>query len=289
MQIPLSTAAAVGDDQGHGVLEIAPDLAYKRLAIVNVAFYGAPGGADGSWTLVDAGLPGTASTIISAAKGRFSGEGRPAAIVMTHGHFDHVGALVTLAEQWQVPIYAHPLELSYLDGRRSYEPPDPKVGGGMMSLMSPLFPLGPIDVSRWLTALPEDGSVPTMPGWRWLHTPGHAPGHVSLWRISDRSLLAGDAFITTKQESAYAAAMQTVEMHGPPMYFTPDWISAKRSVEALAQLEPERAVTGHGRAVAGEALKISLHALADRFDEVAVPDHGRYVPVRHDNGERKIE
>jgi hypothetical protein len=90
-------------------------------------------------------------------------------------------------------------------------------------------------------------------------------------------------------ESAYAAAMQTVEMHGPPMYFTPDWISAKRSVEALAQLEPERAVTGHGRAVAGEALKISLHALADRFDEVAVPDHGRYVPVRHDNGERKIE
>lgn len=279
MQIPIDKTAETGEDQPHHLIEIAPDLAYKRLALVNVAFFGPAGAGDGGWTLIDAGLPGTASTIVNAAKARFGGEGRPAAIVMTHGHFDHIGALTTLAERWGVPIYAHALEQPYLDGRESYAPPDPGVGGGIMSLMSPLFPRGPIDVSGWLRQLPEDQAVPTMPGWRWIHTPGHAPGHVSLWRASDRTLIAGDAFITTKQESAYAVATQAPELHGPPMYFTPDWVSAKRSVEALARLEPERAVTGHGRAMAGEPLREGLHALAEQFDEVAVPAHGRYVPA----------
>jgi glyoxylase-like metal-dependent hydrolase (beta-lactamase superfamily II) len=71
-----------------------------------------------------------------------------------------------------------------------------------MARLSPLYPRGPVNVSGRLRALPADGSVPGMPGWRWVHTPGHTPGHVSLWRESDRTILAGDAFITTRQESA---------------------------------------------------------------------------------------
>lgn len=76
-----------------------------------------------------------------------------------------------------------------------------------MPLLVPLFPRRPIDVSRWLQRLPEDGSVPQMPGWRWIHTPGHTPGHISFWRERDRTIIAGDAFITTNQESAYAVAV----------------------------------------------------------------------------------
>ena len=146
-----------------------------------------------------------------------------------------------------------------------------------MSLLSPLFPRGPIDVSAWLHPLPDDGSVPGMPDWRWIATPGHSPGHVSLWRETDRTLIAGDAFITTTQESAYAVATQSAELHGPPMYFTPDWPSARRSVETLAGLEPEIVVTGHGRAMRGDAMRSALHTLAWDFDRIAVPDHGRYV------------
>ncbi len=72
-----------------------------------------------------------------------------------------------------------------------------------MPLLAPLFPRRPIDVSRWLQRLPEDGSVPQMHGWRWIHT----PGHISFWRERDRTIVAGDAFITTNQESAYAVAV----------------------------------------------------------------------------------
>ncbi len=281
-QTSLSADARADDPQaddarGDGTHEVAPDLAYKRLAIVNVAFYGLPGAGDRGWLLIDAGLSGTAGQIAHAAAERFGADARPAAIIMTHGHFDHVGALKELAERWGAPVYAHTLERPYLDGTAAYPPPDPTVGGGLMSLMSPLFPREPIDIGARLRLLPQDGSVPAMPGWRWIHTPGHAPGHVSLWRESDRTLIAGDAFVTTAQESVYAAATQRPEMHGPPMYFTPDWASAKSSVERLAMLEPEVAVTGHGRAMQGAEMRAALHTLARDFDRVAVPDHGKYV------------
>jgi glyoxylase-like metal-dependent hydrolase (beta-lactamase superfamily II) len=258
--------------------QIAPDLAYRQIAIVNVMFFGRPGAGDGHWVLVDAGLQGSAFDISATARARFGGSGRPSAIVLTHGHFDHVGALEALSSDWDVPIYAHPLEHPYLNGTRSYPPADPRVGGGLVALLSPLFPTGPVDVSPRLQPLPEDHSIPGMPGWRWLHTPGHAPGHVSLWRLQDRLLIAGDAFITTKQESAYSAITQAPEMHGPPMYFTPDWEAARQSVQALARLSPETVVTGHGQAMRGPEMRAALDDLSNRFDEVAVPAGGRHVP-----------
>jgi glyoxylase-like metal-dependent hydrolase (beta-lactamase superfamily II) len=245
--------------------------------IVNVVYFGAPRAGDRHWVLVDAGVYGTASLIVDAAKERFGPDARPAAIILTHGHFDHVGALKELAERWDAPIFAHPLEFPYLDGRSAYPPPDPTVGGGLMATLARFYPRGPIDVSSWLQPLPADGSIPGMPGWRWLHTPGHAPGHISLWRQADQALVAGDAFITTQQESAYAVLTQRPEVHGPPMYYTPDWEHARQSAEQLAALEPELVVTGHGPALHGAEMRAALHILARDFDRIAVPEHGRYI------------
>jgi glyoxylase-like metal-dependent hydrolase (beta-lactamase superfamily II) len=90
-------------------------------------------------------------------------------------------------------------------------------------------------------------------------------------------LIAGDAFITTRQESAYAVALQRPEIHGPPLYYTPDWENARKSVERLAALDPDLVVTGHGPALRGAEMREGLHALARDFDRIAVPEQGRYV------------
>ncbi|KAA0576892.1 MBL fold metallo-hydrolase [Azospirillum sp. B21] len=290
-QIPLSEDSsaidpaldALRNDHTH---EIAPDLAYRRLGIVNVVFWGPPGAGDREWVLIDAGLMGTKGFIRAAAAERFGRDSRPAAIVMTHGHFDHVGVLEDLAEEWDAPVYAHPLEHPYLNGQAAYPPGDPSVGGGAMAALARFYPRKPVDVGSRLRALPEDGSVPVMPGWRWVHTPGHSVGHVSFWRESDRSMIVGDAFVTTGQESAYAVAVQRAEMHGPPMYFTVEWDKARESVARLAALEPELVITGHGEPMRGAEMRAALHRLADEFDRIAIPRQGIYLekPARAEDG-----
>jgi glyoxylase-like metal-dependent hydrolase (beta-lactamase superfamily II) len=116
-----------------------------------------------------------------------------------------------------------------------------------------------------------------MPGWRWVHTPGHTPGHVSFFRDADRVLIVGDAFCTTKQESLIGALTQRYEMHGPPMYFTVDWAAARESVRRLDALRPVVAAPSHGRPVFGMRLAHDLHVLGRDFDELAIPSDGRYV------------
>ena len=237
-------------------IESTRDIAYQRLAIVNVVYVGAAAGAgDDGWVLVDTGVPGSSGMILRTAEARFGKRARPRAILLTHAHFDHVSGVNALLAAWgdDVPVYAHESELPFLDGRQAYPPAKTDVGGGLVSRASFTFPRGPFHVpSSALHALPSDGTVPCLPGWRWIHTPGHTPGHVSFWRESDRTLIVGDAFCTTQQESATAVATQAVRVSGPPAYFTPDVARAADSVRALAMLEPRLVVPGHGRALEGD-------------------------------------
>lgn len=256
----------IGEVTAEGVLRI-------RTLMVNVYIVR----TGSSWVLVDAGLGGYARTITAAAR-EFIGTGKaPEAIVLTHGHFDHVGSIEALLEQWPVPVYAHRLERPYLNGESAYPPPDPLVGRGSMALLSRLYPRGPIDISNHLNLLPDDGSIPAMPGWRSVFTPGHTAGHVSLFREQDSTLIAGDAVVTTKQESAIAVMMQREEMHGPPAYFTQDWTASGESVRKLAALEPEVLATGHGIVLRGSQMRQALHSLAANFERTEVPQYGRYA------------
>jgi NADP-dependent 3-hydroxy acid dehydrogenase YdfG/phosphoribosyl 1,2-cyclic phosphodiesterase len=253
--------------------QITDDLTRVRFLMANCYLQG----TRDQWVLIDAGLPGSAKAIRRAATQRF-GDVPPRAIILTHGHFDHVGALPEILEEWDVPVYAHPTEIPHLTGRVDYPPPDPTVGEGAMAVLSFLYPKRAIDLGDRVRPLPADGRVPEMPGWRWIHTPGHSDGHVSLFRDADRCLIAGDAFLTVKQESLLAVARQRQELHGPPAYFTPDWAGAKQSVATLAVLRPLIAATGHGTPMRRKDLTARLNRLAVRFDQVAVPRHGRYVP-----------
>ena len=243
---------------------------------------------DGSWTLIDAGMYFSAGKIRRWVEKHFGEGARPSAIVLTHGHFDHVGALRELADGWDVPVYAHPLEMPYLTGRSKYPPPDATVGRGVFSLFAPLYPRGPIDISDRIRTLPEDGSVPGLPAWRWIHTPGHTAGHVSYFREADRVLIAGDAFATTQQESFTAVLSQRREFHGPPAYYTSDWDAAQQSVERLAGFRPAIVACGHGLPIAGDDAMEGLIVLSRNFYQRERPRRGRYIPDPAVTDERGI-
>ncbi len=96
----------------------------------------------------------------------------PAAILLTHGHFDHVGALSELLDAWpDLPVYCHDADLAETD--EELFPLAKQLGG------HPHHPLA-------------DGQVLELAGLRIevLHTPGHSKGSCC-FRIGD-TLFTGD-------------------------------------------------------------------------------------------------
>jgi glyoxylase-like metal-dependent hydrolase (beta-lactamase superfamily II) len=250
--------------------EVVPGVARLEILFVNAYLVGAPGSP---WVLMDTGLPLSAALTRRAAVERYGDEARPEGIVLTHGHFDHAGAALDLATGWDVPIYAHPLELPYLTGRSDYPPQDSTMGGAIAQ-MARLFPHGGYNFGDQVQPLAEDGNIPGVPNWRWIHTPGHTPGHVSLFRETDNVLLAGDALTTMNLDSWISQLTRKRELHRPPAPFTPDWETARQSVEALAGLEPSVIAAGHGLPMAGRDVAGDLRSFAGRF---TFPSTGRYV------------
>ena len=251
------------------VTRIAQDVGWLPVSFVNVYFIGQPGRP---WVLIDSGLPGRANQISAAAKARFGADSRPEAIVLTHGHFDHAGSAMQLAERWEVPIYAHPLELPYLTGRSAYPPPDPTIGGAI-AFLSRFIPSGAYDFRPRVRPL-EHNQVPGLPNWRWLETPGHSPGHISLFREADRVLLAGDAFASMNMDSwsGLVTGKRMLARAGAP--FNYDWDATRSSVQKLAELQPEVVGCGHGTPFCAGPIALRLSRFAARF---RAPRHGRYV------------
>lgn len=249
--------------------EPGDDVGRLYVGFVNVYFVGAQWKR---WILVDTGLPHTSALVAQRAAQRYGVDRPPEAIILTHGHFDHAGNALALARKWDVPIYVHPLELPYLTGQSDYPPQDPTVGGAL-GLMSRAFPHSSMDLRPYVRALPDDGSVPGAPDWRWLFTPGHTAGHISLFRDRDGFLIAGDAFATVQQDSALSVLNLRTEFSVPPAPLTTDWGAARASVERLAALRPFAIAAGHGRPVRRSGVADDLAQFADQFTP---PVGGRY-------------
>jgi glyoxylase-like metal-dependent hydrolase (beta-lactamase superfamily II) len=216
----------------------------------------------GSWTLVDTGWAADADRIERAGQALCGPDTHPARIVLTHCHPDHSGAAAQLASAWGCPVYVHPLELP--------------IGSGDLAAMSAAA--GPLD--RWVIlplmramgarrraavqsrgSLEEAGrpldpapgaSLPGMPSWECVPTPGHTPGHLSFFRRSDRVVIAGDALVTMRLNSPTGLALGKSGLSGPPWYTTWDRGAASRSVLELARLRPSVLATGHGEPMTGE-------------------------------------
>jgi deazaflavin-dependent oxidoreductase (nitroreductase family) len=224
-------------------------------------------GSGATWTLVDAGWSSSGAAIRTAAEAVFGPGARPAAIVLTHLHPDHSGSAGTLARSWQVPVYVHAEELPMAAGRYlpQYSMPlDRWLVVPLMGLL-PAKRRARIEAAGSITDVvqpldPQRG-VPGLPGWEWIPTPGHTPGHVAYLRGTDGVLIGGDAALTVDLNSVDGVLCGRQRVAGPPWYTTWDWPAATRSIRALAGLEPRVLLPGHGRPLTvGTAA--ALHTLA---------------------------
>ncbi len=253
-----------------GLKEIVRGVAALPISIANVYFVGEPGER---WALIDAGVPDREDDVREAATERYGKNARPEAIFLTHGHFDHAGSARALAESWNVPVYAHSLELPFITGRAEYPPPDPTVGG-FLALLSRLFPHKPLNLGSHVRELPDDRTLPGLHGWRIIHTPGHTRGHVCFFREQDGVLLAGDALATVDLDSALAVITKKKEFNKPPAPMTIDWREAHRSIDRLADLRPSVVGCGHGNPITEGNVANRFAQFAARFTP---PKKGRYV------------
>ena len=248
--------------------EIAPHVHVIPIAFVNAYTIGTP---DDTWVLVDTGVKLGLPSLKALEKERGK---PPVAIVLTHGHFDHASNAFELAQQWDVKIYAHPREKPYLDGEEAYPPFDPTVGGAL-AFLSRFFPHPEYDFGDRLEWIPASGELPFLPGWKVIETPGHSPGHVSLWDAETKTLLAGDALCTADFDKWPGVAVQKPQQlarSASPV--TPDWKAAIQSTQTLAELEPMTIGAGHGRPMSGGDVAGQLRDFAGK---VKPPAHGRYV------------
>jgi glyoxylase-like metal-dependent hydrolase (beta-lactamase superfamily II) len=252
-------------------MQIARNVHFLDLNTANAYLVGE---REGPWVVVDSGTPGCFEAIKKAAEKLYGDGARPDAIILTHAHIDHYGSALALATFWGVPIYAHRMDLPYLTGKAVLPPYDPTMEGFFAFVVRFLPPSG-TDLGESVRALPDDGTVPGMPGWKWYATPGHTPGHVSLFREGDRTLIAGDAVLPVDTDELSKVVSKKQEVSRPPAPATYDWIAARRSINLLASLRPEVLASGHGIPMVGAHVPGQLQAFADDFMS---PLYGRYVP-----------
>lgn len=245
--------------------DVAAGVYYLSLRGSNVYFVR----SGSSWALIDTGWGNNADLIQEAAESLFGPGARPAAILLTHAHPDHVGSAVELARRWGLPVYVHPDELSLafsdfsaitayanLLDRWIVLPLMRVMGRKRREAMLSSSSLR--DVAR---AFEPSAGVPGLPDWECIPTPGHTPGHVAFFRRDDRVLIAGDAVLTAAL-GGLLPSRQRISL--PPYVSSWNWRQTKDSIVTLAKLEPRVLATGHGVPMAGAGVSQDLHDFVNR-------------------------
>jgi glyoxylase-like metal-dependent hydrolase (beta-lactamase superfamily II) len=190
-------------------------------------------------TLVDAGLPGQEEAIGAALGEAGVGVRDLRRIIFTHQDLDHIGSGAALVRQSGAMVLAHPADAPYIEGDLVPLKVTPEMLEQRPQMREVLERLEPVRVGEDL----EDGDLLDLAGEiRVIFTPGHTPGHLSLYLEREKVLVAGDAL--TAEDG---------HLHGPNPSATPDTDEAARSVRRLAELDIKTIVCYHGGVVDEDA------------------------------------
>jgi glyoxylase-like metal-dependent hydrolase (beta-lactamase superfamily II) len=201
----------------------------------------------GRVTVVDAGLPGFFNKLPAALAEMGRTLDDVEALVLTHGHSDHIGFAERLRSERRVPVSVHEADAALARG----EVPNPAKGLGPIKL-------GPLLSFMWLglrngglrqprvleVSTFGDGATLDVPGSpRVILVPGHTPGSAALHVPSLDALFVGDALATL--------AVTTGEQGPQVAPFTADAAQAVESLDRLTGVEAAWLLPGHGPAWTG--------------------------------------
>ena len=166
---------------------IVPDVIANPYIIVD---------ADGL-TLIDTGLPRNEQTILAYVASLGKSVRDVKRIILTHSDFDHVGSLAALQKLTGARTYASKIEADAIAAGKPSRIPKIPMGSFMRRLRFILMRLfvkvTPLQVDEILT---EGQVLPVMGGLRVVETPGHTPGHISLFAPAAGILFCGDSMVT---------------------------------------------------------------------------------------------
>jgi glyoxylase-like metal-dependent hydrolase (beta-lactamase superfamily II) len=205
-------------------------------------------------TLVDAGLPNQTEAISTALVEAGIRVGDLKRIIFTHQDLDHVGSGAALVRQSDARVLAHPADAPYIEGSQRPLKPSPEMLEQRPQMREVLERLEPVGIDEYV----EDGTrLDLAGGTRVISTPGHTPGHISLYVERSKVLIAGDALRAERGS-----------LNGPNPSMTLEMRTAIQSVRRLADLEIDTIVCYHGGVVSedanGQLRRVIQEASADR-------------------------
>lgn len=210
---------------------------------------------DNEMVLVDCGMPGSLSKIKESAIGQKMNTDNLTKVVITHQDLDHVGSLAELKAAYpSIKVLAGVNEKPYINGekepvkakklREMYDSL-PESQKEMINDMKKLHgTYKPVHVDETLhdhDIFPWCGDVEI------ISTPGHTPGHISLYLHEFKTLISGDALFIQDGELVISLPMFTFDME-----------QARQSINKLLDYNIEKVVCYHGGIYEGnikEALK----------------------------------
>ena len=223
--------------------DIAPGIHYVEHARTNVYLVE----DDDAVLLVDTGLPRSKGLLLEALSriGRSVQDIR--AVVLTHGHFDHVGTAEYLRSQYGVPVYCHPDDAyiaahpySYQHERSPFLYPlrYPRAIPGLLRMTA----AGAVAVKGIRDTLPlTPEAAPALPGSPLLvPTPGHTEGHCGLHFPDRDAVISGDALVTRDPYTGRPGPQVVARAA------TADMPTALQSLEALRSTSARTVLPGHG-------------------------------------------
>ncbi|MED3316138.1 MBL fold metallo-hydrolase [Bacillus wiedmannii] len=172
--------------------------------------------------LIDTGFPGQIEDIQVEMERVDVSFDKLKAVILTHQDIDHIGSLPELLQNCgsNIKVYAHELDKPYIEGDL------PLLKGG--NVENP--PKGKVS-----DTVIDGQELPYCGGILILHTPGHTPGHISLYLKQSKTLIAGD--------SMYSVNGMLGGIHAPT---TLDVQEALQSLKKYLNLDIESVVCYHG-------------------------------------------